>query len=113
VRNRRRATATGGIVEVVVNRETGLLVPFEPAPGSIEPIDPDAFAAGIAERVNGLIADPELAQRMGRAGRARAVEHFAWPAIAEQTAAIYERLAVGVTERDSGGSDATRQSTGV
>jgi alpha-maltose-1-phosphate synthase len=107
------ATATGGIVEVVVDRETGLLVPFEPAPGSIEPIDPDAFAAGIAERVNGLIADPELAQRMGRAGRARAVEHFAWPAIAEQTAAIYERLAVGATERDSGGSDATRQSTGV
>jgi hypothetical protein len=50
---------------------------------------------------------------MGRAARARAVEHFAWPAIAEQTAAIYERLAVGVTERDSGGSDATRQSTGV
>ena len=107
------ATATGGIVEVVVDRETGLLVPFEPAPGSIEPVDPDAFATGIAERVNRLIADPELAQRMGKAGRARAVEHFAWPAIAEQTAAIYERLAVGVTERDSGGSDGTRQSTGV
>src|ERR687896_1809836 len=90
------ATATGGIVEVVVDGETGLLVPFEPAAGSIEPIDADAFAAGIAERVNRLISNPGLAERMGKAGRARAVEHFGWPAIAEQTAAIYERLAVGV-----------------
>jgi starch synthase len=87
------ATATGGIVEVVVDGETGLLVPFEPAPGSIEPIDADVFAAGIAERVNLLIANPELAQRMGKAGRARAVEHFAWPAIAEQTSALYRALA--------------------
>jgi starch synthase len=91
------ATATGGIVEVVVDGETGLLVPFEPAPDSIEPADPDAFAAGIADRVNRLIADPQLAQQMGKSGRARAVEQFAWPAIAEQTAAIYERLTVGVT----------------
>jgi alpha-maltose-1-phosphate synthase len=90
------ATATGGIVEVVVDGETGLLVPFEPAPGSIEPIDPDGFAAGFAERVNRLIADPGQAQRMGNAGRARAVDRFGWPAIADQTAAIYERLAVAV-----------------
>jgi glycosyltransferase involved in cell wall biosynthesis len=30
---------------------------------------------------------------MGRAGRARAVERFAWPAIAQETVALYERLA--------------------
>jgi starch synthase len=87
------ATATGGIVEVVVDGETGLLVPFEPAGGgSIEPADPEGFAAGIAERVNVLIADPDRAERMGAAGRRRAVESFAWPAIAEQTAAVYARL---------------------
>ncbi len=86
------ATATGGIVEVVVDGETGLLVPFEPAPGSIEPEDPEAFAAAIAERVNRVIADPDMGRRMGRAGRARAVEHIAWRAIAEQTARIYARL---------------------
>src|SRR3712207_369806 len=67
------ATATGGIVEVVVDGETGLLVPFEPVPGSIDPADPDAFAGAIAERVNRLIADPDLARRMGKAGRERAV----------------------------------------
>jgi len=87
------ATATGGIVEVVVDEETGLLVPFRTAGGgSIEPADPDGFAEGIASRVNRLIADPDLAARMGRAGRTRAVEHFGWRAIAERTAGVYERL---------------------
>ena len=87
------ATATGGIVEVVVDGETGFLVPFEHAGGgSIEPRDPDGFASGFAERVNQLIADPGLAERMGRAGRARAVESFAWPAIAEQVVEVYRRL---------------------
>jgi alpha-maltose-1-phosphate synthase len=83
------ATATGGIVEVVVDGETGLLVPFEPAEGSIEPRDPEGFVAGIAERVNALVADPERAEAMGRAGRERAVREFDWSAIARQTAVVY------------------------
>jgi starch synthase len=88
------ATATGGIVEVVRDGETGLLVPFEPAgDGSQEPRDPAAFAAAIAERVNVLLADPARAEAMGRAGRERAVGEFAWPAIAAQTAAVYRRVA--------------------
>jgi starch synthase len=87
------ATATGGIVEVVVDGETGLLVPIEPGDdGTGAPRDPEAFAAAFAERVNTVIADPARAKEMGRAGRARAVESFAWPAIAEQTARLYERL---------------------
>ncbi len=85
------ASATGGIVEVVVDGETGFLVELEQAPGSIDPIDPDGFAAAFADRVNALIADPERARAMGHAGRARAVRDFAWPAIAEQTIAVYER----------------------
>jgi starch synthase len=48
--------------------------------------------AGIAERVNALLADPERARELGRAGRRRAVERFAWPAIAEQTVALYRAL---------------------
>jgi starch synthase len=88
------ATATGGIVEVVQDGVTGLLVPFEPRDdGTREPRDPEAFAHAIAERLNALVGDPERARRMGRAGRARVVERFAWPAIAEQTAALYRRLA--------------------
>jgi starch synthase len=84
------ASATGGIVEVVVDGETGLLVPLEQAPGSIDPIDPEAFAAAFAERVNRLLADPELAQMMGRAGRRRAVDEFGWQAIARQTLEVYD-----------------------
>jgi starch synthase len=86
------ASATGGIVEVVVDGETGFLVALEQKPGSIEPVDPSQFASAFASRINELIADPALAARMGRAGRARAIEQFAWPAIAEQTQAAYARL---------------------
>jgi alpha-maltose-1-phosphate synthase len=86
------ATATGGIVEVVQDGETGLLVPFEQEEGGIEPRDPAAFSAAIAARVNELLADPELAAAMGRAGRARAVEAFSWPAIARETVEVYRAL---------------------
>ena len=86
------ATATGGIVEVVQDGVTGLLVPFEQAPGSIEPRDPAAFSRAIAERVNALLADPGRAAEMGRAGRARAVEAFDWSAIAAQTSELYRSL---------------------
>jgi starch synthase len=86
------ATATGGIVEVVQDGVTGLLVPFEQAPGSIEPRDPAAFARAIAERVNALLADPGRAAEMGRAGRVRAVEAFDWSAIAARTSELYRSL---------------------
>jgi starch synthase len=87
------ATATGGIVEVVVDGETGFLVPIEPGDdGTGAPREPERFAADFAERVNRLIADPQLARRFGEAGRRRAVESFAWPAIAEQTSRLYRSL---------------------
>ena len=83
------ASATGGIVEVVDDGTTGLLVDLEQAPGSIDPVDPEGFATAFARAVNALIADPDSARAMGRAGRARAIEHFAWPAIARQTTEVY------------------------
>jgi starch synthase len=86
------ATATGGIVEVVVDGETGLLVPFEAAPGDITPRDPAGFVDGIAARVNELVADPDRAAAMGRAGRERAVREFDWSAIARQTSELYRSL---------------------
>ncbi|HEU4900360.1 MAG TPA: glycogen synthase [Actinomycetota bacterium] len=85
------ATATGGIPEVVVNGETGLLVPFE-SDGAGGARNPEQFAADIAERLNSVLADPELADRMGKAGRRRAVEQFSWSAIAAETAALYAGL---------------------
>jgi alpha-maltose-1-phosphate synthase len=87
------ASAVGGIVEVVEDGETGLLVPFEPVDdGTQEPLDPEGFADAFAAAVNELIADPARAERMGRAGRRRAVEQFSWPAIARETVAVYARL---------------------
>ena len=90
------ATATGGIVEVVQNGETGLLVPIDPVPeGTGEPRDPKAFAADFAERLNTLLSDRDRAAEMGRAGRRRAQEAFSWPAIAQQTSELYRRVAAG------------------
>jgi alpha-maltose-1-phosphate synthase len=90
------ASRVGGIPEVVEDGVTGLLVPLElRADGSGEPADPEAFARGISERVNALLADPDRAAQLGRAGRARAVEQFGWPAIAEQVAARYRQVLTG------------------
>jgi starch synthase len=85
------ATATGGIPEVVEEGVTGLLVLFE-SDGAGGPRDPGVFAAGIAARVNRLLAEPDLADRFGKAGRVRAVEKFGWDAIAQQTVALYREL---------------------
>jgi starch synthase len=87
------ASAVGGIVEVVEDGVTGLLVPFEPRDdGTQEPRDPDRFAADFAAAVDELLADPARAEEMGRAGRRRAVELFGWPAIARETVGVYEEL---------------------
>jgi starch synthase len=88
------ASAVGGIVEVVDDGVTGRLVPFAAvSDGTAEPADPDRFASDFAAAVNDLIADPEAAREMGRAGRRRVVDRFSWPAIARETVAVYERLA--------------------
>jgi starch synthase len=87
------ATRTGGIPEVVDDGVTGLLVPFEPRDdGSHAPVDPAGFAADLAARVNELLADPDRAKKLGRAGRERVTTHFAWPAIAARTVELYETL---------------------
>jgi starch synthase len=87
------ATAVGGIPEVVVDGETGVLVPLElRADDPMTPVDPDRFASDLASVVNALMADPELRGRMGRAGRLRAVEQFSWASIADQTVALYRSL---------------------
>jgi len=87
------ATAVGGIKEVVVDGETGFLVPIDQMDESpFEPRDPEKFARDLAARINQLMADPGLCEKFGRAGRKRAEEKFGWPAIAQETKALYERL---------------------
>jgi glycogen synthase len=91
------ATAVGGIPEVVVDGETGLLVPVAFDPDEpMTPLDPDQLAADLASAINRLMADPALRERMGVAGRRRAIERFSWSSIATRTAALYDEVcAVG------------------
>ena len=79
------ASSVGGIPEVVMDGETGVLVDYDER-------DPAAFESGIAQGVNRLAGDPDLANAMGRAGRDRAVRAFAWDAIAAQTVELYRSL---------------------
>jgi starch synthase len=77
------ASGVGGIPEVVVDGETGLLVPYDES----EPAD---FERTLAQRLTELISDPDRAAAMGRAGRERAVADFGWDAIARRTVELYE-----------------------
>ncbi|HZA37952.1 MAG TPA: glycogen synthase [Candidatus Baltobacteraceae bacterium] len=87
------ASAVGGIKEVVVDGETGFLVPLEQMKESpFEPLDPDKFSRDLAAKINQLMADPKLREKFGKAGRKRAEEKFSWSAIAEKTKALYETL---------------------
>jgi starch synthase len=76
------ASAVGGIPEVVVDGVTGLLVPYDPD-------DPRALETGLAAAINSLVADPDRAEAMGRAGRQRAIDDFDWDAIARRTVDVY------------------------
>src|SRR5206468_12763711 len=77
------ASAVGGIPEVVVDGETGLLVPYDES-------DPAAFESRLAVRLTELLTDPARAATMGRAGRERAVADFGWDAIARRTVELYD-----------------------
>jgi starch synthase len=79
------ASDVGGIPEVVVDGETGLLVHYDAA-------DPGDFEDALAAAVNELVGDPARATAMGEAGRQRAVEVFGWDVAARRTVEIYESL---------------------
>ena len=86
------ASAVGGIKEVVVEGETGYLVPFDQDPITSFPRDPGTFAKDLASRINQLLEDPEKCRRFGDAGRRRVEDVFSWTSIAHQTIALYQRL---------------------
>ena len=87
------ASAVGGMKEVVVHGETGLLVPLEQQRESpFEPVDPDAFARDLAAGINELLGDPDRRTRMGKAGRQRVLDTFSWAEIARETVDLYEKV---------------------
>jgi alpha-maltose-1-phosphate synthase len=87
------ASAVGGIKEVVVDGETGFLVPLKQITESpFEPLQPEKFERDLAAKINVLMRDAKLRERFGKAGRRRAEEKFSWRAIAEQTHRLYQEL---------------------
>ena len=84
------ATATGGIPEVVVHGETGWLVPIEQVQdGTGIPVDPDRFVADLTATLTEAVSDRARADRMGLAGRKRAVDSFSWASIGDRTMQVY------------------------
>ena len=73
------ATRVGGIKEVVVNEETGLLVP----PG--EP-------AKLGRAITRILEDPQTGAKMGKAGRRHVLRNFTWDRIAARTLELYRSL---------------------
>jgi glycosyltransferase involved in cell wall biosynthesis len=73
------ATRVGGVPRYVTDGENGLLADTGDAPG---------FARAILD----LIAQPERAASMGRAGRQRVLERHSWRKSAEKLVALYDRL---------------------
>jgi glycogen(starch) synthase len=69
------ATRVGGIPEVVVDGQTGLLVP-------------PADVAALAEAIDQLVGDPDRRRRMGEAARTRS-EQYSWTILADRVAALY------------------------
>jgi glycosyltransferase involved in cell wall biosynthesis len=74
------ATAAGGTDEIVIDGETGLLVPVE---------DLEALTRGIGQLVN----DPDFAQRLGRAAQARTNERFGMDRFVREFGDLYAELA--------------------
>ena len=74
--------------------------PPSPSPSSasanvmtgFEPCDPERFSLDLAVRINQLMADPVLRDKMGRLGRERVEHYFSWKSIAEKTARLYSQL---------------------
>ena len=86
------ASSTGGIKEVVVDDETGYLVPFEQDPNTGFPSDSKQFAKDLGTKLAGLFADEEKCRAFGIAGRRRVEQIFSWSTIADQTIALYDSL---------------------
>lgn len=87
------ASATGGILEVVVEGKTGFLVPFVARrDGTYEPKDPAKFSKDLAESVNRVLRNPALGKRLALAGRRRVEERFSWAGVARKTRDLYRSL---------------------
>jgi alpha-maltose-1-phosphate synthase len=86
------ASAIGGIPEVVVPGETGLLIDLQLKLGTFDPVDPAGFSRDLAAAINRVALDPALRETFGRNGRRRVEDYFSWTAIAHKTLDLYRSL---------------------
>ncbi|MFZ5453335.1 MAG: glycogen synthase [Thermodesulfobacteriota bacterium] len=87
------ATAVGGIKEVVVDQETGILVPLEHhCPAEHEPQAAAALALNLAAAMQSLLSNPEKRRIMGEKARRRVEEIFSWRQVARQTLDFYQEI---------------------
>ncbi len=85
------ATNVGGIPEVVVNNETGVLIPFK-SRDTAEPEDPEKFSKDMADAINLLLGNKDKIKEMGINSRKRVEEHFSWTSIAKKTIDFYDYI---------------------
>jgi len=86
------ASQVGGIPEVIIPDQTGLLVPFDPRSEiDVEPANPQRFSSDLAEAINRLLRDPQVSREMGKRARRRVEEHFSWASIAVKTLGFYQQ----------------------
>jgi alpha-maltose-1-phosphate synthase len=87
------ASAVGGIKEVVLPGETGLLVPLEATCPDLHTAKASRkFAKDLALAVNQLLDNPETRQEMGIKARQRVLDEFSWTSIARQTLEFYREV---------------------
>jgi len=87
------ASAVGGIKEVVVDGETGLLIPLvQQNEAPFEPVNPDKFSRDLANGINMLIKDKGTRETMAKNGRKRVEDYFDWTAIAKQVEELYKSI---------------------
>ena len=76
-------TRVGGVPEVIVEGETGLIAEY-------------ADVRGLEEALGRLLADPDLCRSMGETARQRVVAEFSWESVVDRVEALYRRLLAGV-----------------
>jgi starch synthase len=87
------ASAVGGIPEIVVPGETGLLVALDAAgPHDPEPREPELFSRDLASAIDALLQAPDTIERMRRKARARVEKLFSWKSVARRTLDFYRQL---------------------